>query len=107
MRSSYSQQWLGLLVFALVFFTQCGPAEQANKTAEPAASANKQSPLEAYIQAPDDAFEYELKDSTKGDGYTAFVIRMVSQRWLTTAEVKDPTWWHWLTVVVPDELITN
>lgn len=107
MRSSYSQQWLGLLVFALVFFTQCGTTDQADKVAETATPTSTQTPLEAYIASPDDAFEYELKDSIKGDGYTAFVIRMVSQRWLTTAEVKDPTWWHWLTVVVPDEVITN
>lgn len=108
MKSSFSRQCLSFLVLALFLLTSCGSAESSGSqaTTSPASDSSK-TPLEAYVETPDDAFTYEVKDSIKGDGYTAFIIRMVSQRWLTTAEVKDPTWWHWLTVVVPDEVITN
>ena len=108
MKSSFPQQCANLLVALLLLLNSCGPAEpSASQAPESAAPTPSQTPLEAYMSVPDDAFTYELKDSIKGPGYTAFVIRMVSQRWLTTAEVKDPTWWHWLTIVVPDEVITN
>ncbi len=39
-----------------------------------------------------------------GDGYKTHILRMVSGQWLTTNEVKDPEWWHWLSVVVPENL---
>ena len=108
MKFSFSQQCVSLLVFALFFISSCGPTEPgASQAAEAPSSGSSKTPLEAYMEIPDDAFTYEVKDSIKGEGYTAFIVRMVSQRWLTTAEVKDPTWWHWLTIVVPDEVITN
>lgn len=108
MKSSFSQQCVSLLVFTLFFISSCGPAEPgASQAAEAPSSSSSKTPLEAYMEIPDDAFTYEVKDSIKGEGYTAFIVRMVSQRWLTTAEVKDPTWWHWLTIVVPDEVITD
>src|SRR5699024_9817399 len=59
-------------------------------------------PLADYVYTPDDAFEYEISLQEKKDGYTLYVIRMVSQEWLTQEEVTDPVWWHWVTMVVPD-----
>src|SRR5690625_479537 len=59
-------------------------------------------PLADYVFTPDDAFEYEISHKEKKDGYTLYVIRMVSQEWLTREEVTDPVWWHWVTMVVPD-----
>ncbi len=68
----------------------------------PIAQAAKISPLEAYVKAKDNAFEYKLIDEIKAAAHTTYVIRMVSQKWLTIKEVKDPIWWHWLTIIVPD-----
>ncbi|MEM7655545.1 MAG: PhoPQ-activated pathogenicity-related family protein [Bacteroidota bacterium] len=65
-------------------------------------SSTETSPLFEYVQNVDSAFSYEVQDTLLGEGHTTYLIRMVSQRWLTEAEVKDPLWWHWLTVVVPD-----
>lgn len=59
-------------------------------------------PLTEYVYTPDDAFEYEVALKSKKPGYTLYVVRMVSQRWLDESEVTDPVWWHWVTVVVPD-----
>lgn len=72
-----------------------------------ATTAGEMSPLEAYVKTPDDAFKYDLVDEIKGEGYTTYVVRMVSQKWMTTNEVKDPVWWHWLTLVVPEGAIAN
>lgn len=80
---------------------------KAANTPQKTISQTKISSLEAYVKAKDDAFEYKLVDEIKGQGYTTYVIRMVSQKWLTTKEVKDPIWWHWLTLIVPDGASTN
>ena len=61
-------------------------------------------PFEAYLAEVHPAFEYELSNTIEGDGYTAYVIRMVSQEWLTAEQVNEPVWWHWLTVVVPEDV---
>ena len=58
--------------------------------------------LDEYVYAPDPAFKYEIVDTLPGDGFSTYVVRMVSQTWLTTAEVDRPEWWHWLSIVVPD-----
>lgn len=65
------------------------------------------SSLEAYVAARDTNASWETVATIPGDGYTTHVIRMESQDWLTEAEVKDPAWWHWLTVVVPDGVQSN
>ncbi|CAN5412045.1 PhoPQ-activated protein PqaA family protein [soil metagenome] len=61
-------------------------------------------PFEAYLAEPHPAYSYELQSTIEGDSYKAYVIRMVSQEWLSEEIVNEPEWWHWLTVVVPDEV---
>jgi len=61
-------------------------------------------PLKAYVETPDDAFRYEIKETVRGEAWTEYRIYMVSGTWLTEQEVDEPEWWHWLTVVVPDDL---
>ncbi len=61
-------------------------------------------PFEAYIAEPHPAYSYELHSTIEGDSYTAYLIRMVSQEWLTEELVNETEWWHWLTIVVPDEV---
>ncbi|MCC5940206.1 MAG: PhoPQ-activated pathogenicity-related family protein [Balneolaceae bacterium] len=85
----YSQYCLLLL---LIFFFSC-----KTETVEI-------HPFEAYLAEVDPAFEYELANTIEGEDYTAYVIRMVSQEWLTDKLVNETKWWHWLTIVVPDEV---
>jgi PhoPQ-activated pathogenicity-related protein len=61
-------------------------------------------PFEAWLAEPHPAWSYELKHTIEGESYTAYVIRMVSQEWLSEELVNEPEWWHWLTLVVPDEV---
>ena len=68
-----------------------GCATQPHKTA-----------LDKYVYEPDSHYTYELVKTIDGDGYTGHVLKMTSQQWLTSKEVNQPVWWHWLTIVVPD-----
>src|SRR6185436_15587165 len=57
--------------------------------------------LDRYVAAPDPAYRYELVNTLPGDGFTASVLRLTSQKWLTEKEVDHPVWQHWLTIVRP------
>ncbi len=82
-----------LLIFALpLFLFSCAP------DTEPV------HPFEAYVSETDPAYNYELQNTIEGEDYTAYVIRMVSLNWLTDDLVNETEWWHWLTIVVPDEV---
>ncbi len=58
--------------------------------------------LSNYVYRPDDSFSYEIVHESQHEGYRYFVVKMISQEWLTKEEVTDPVWWHWVSVVVPD-----
>ncbi len=94
--------------FALLALLTFSCRQTTEDTQETAVNTQKSiqslTPLDKYVATPDEAFEYKIVDTIAGEGHSTYVIRMVSQRWLTEAEVKDPVWWHWLTLVVPDEV---
>src|SRR5215204_352464 len=60
-----------------------------------------QTALDRYVAEPDPSYRYELVDTLVGGGFSASVLRMTSQTWLTEKEVDHPVWQHWLTVVRP------
>jgi PhoPQ-activated pathogenicity-related protein len=94
-----------LIAFFLVNCRQTPPAVETEESTTNTATYN--TPLDEYVHAPDPAFRYEVVDTIPGEGFSTYVVRMVSQRWLTEAEVKDPVWWHWLTIVAPDNVPYN
>lgn len=61
-------------------------------------------PLKAYVETNDEAFRYEITETIRGDSWTEYRIYLISGTWLTEEEVDEPEWWHWLTMVVPDNL---
>jgi PhoPQ-activated pathogenicity-related protein len=63
--------------------------------------------LDRYVQAPDPSFRFELVNTIPGDGITTYVLDMVSQNWLTKAEVDRTEWRHWLTVIKPEKVSTS
>jgi len=63
--------------------------------------------LDRYVKAPDTNYSFRLASTVKGDGYTAYMIDMISQAWLTTNEVERPLWQHWLTLVKPDKVTSD
>jgi PhoPQ-activated pathogenicity-related protein len=73
----------------------------------PLARGGDSTALDRYIAAPDASYKYTLMGTVSSTGMVAYQIDMVSQTWLTTAEVDQPVWHHWVTVYKPDQLTTS
>lgn len=75
----------------------------------PAASAygREETALDRYVAAPDPNYHYRLLNTDLIDTYTAYLLEMTSQQWRTAAEVDQPIWKHWLTIVRPAQLATT
>src|SRR5436190_3559476 len=55
-----------------------------------------------YVAAADPSFAWKaVREIPAGDGLTATLIELTSQRWLSEAEVERPLWTHSLTVIRP------
>ena len=57
--------------------------------------------IDDYVRKPDDSFSWRVLSSSEADGVLSVVVDMVSQRWLTPADVDRPEWQHWLTLSIP------
>lgn len=68
------------------------------------AQPKSETALDRYVHAPDAAYRWELARTIPGQGYTAFVLDVTSQNWLTPAEVDRTTWKHFVTVIRPDKV---
>lgn len=97
---------LPVLILLSLVIIQCREVTPPDQAAAVGTSQNTQydTPLDRYVNTPDTAFRYQVVDTLPGEGFTTYIVRMVSQQWMTEAEVKDPVWWHWLTIVVPDNI---
>lgn len=60
--------------------------------------------LDRYVKKPDANYKYEVVQTIPGQGYTAYVVDLTSQAWLTEKEVNRTVWKHWLTIVKPDKV---
>jgi len=87
-----------IALLALMILAACNSSEQKTVPSE------SSFPLQAYVEAPDEAFRFEIRETVKGGSWTEYRVHMVSGTWLTSEEVDEPEWWHWLTIVVPDNL---
>jgi PhoPQ-activated pathogenicity-related protein len=79
-----------------------GAAASTNRT-----HLGERTALDRYIQKPDPNYSFQVASRIKGEGYTTYMIEMISQSWLTTNEVNRPLWQHWLTLVKPDEVTSS
>ena len=61
--------------------------------------------LKEYVYKKDPAFRYEIVETFSGDGWKEYYIKMVSGTWLTEKEVNHTEWWHWITIVVPNNIV--
>src|SRR6476620_9227761 len=70
--------------------------------------ASQQTALDRYVAAPDSNFTWKaVRDLPAGEGMTATLLEMTSQRWLTEQEVERPLLTHWLTVVRPAKVTSD
>jgi PhoPQ-activated pathogenicity-related protein len=91
---------LAIVGLALLWagYAYAGPRER---------SPRKQTALDRYVFKADANYSYKLAATTKGEGYTAFVVELTSQQWRTADEVDRPIWKHWLTIIQPDRVTTS
>jgi PhoPQ-activated pathogenicity-related protein len=68
------------------------------------AAAPRKTALDRYVAQPDSNFRYKLVKTIPGQGNTAYVLDMISQRWRSEQEVDRPLWQHWVTIVKPDRV---
>ena len=55
-------------------------------------------PLQRYVAAPDDTYNWTVRSTTRTNGFTTVAIAMTSQTWRTSA------WTHVVTIVRPDKM---
>ncbi len=105
-RNRLSRALVGLwaAVFALLLFPSQAPSESTVSTARPPTDAAPSTALDRYVHTPDPAYTWKVAGSARGEGATATFIDMTSQSWLTTNEVDQVLWRHWIIVVRPDNL---
>jgi PhoPQ-activated pathogenicity-related protein len=84
---------LATVLIAAVLLTLCGFSVNGAETA-----------LDRYVHQPDLHYRYELVKETRGLGYKASVLSLTSQQYLTFAEVDQPIWKHWLTIIQPNQV---
>lgn len=64
-------------------------------------------PLDDYVNAPDPTYTWNIHNEIQGVGWTAYVLNLTSQQWLTPEDSSRPIWTHWLVVCVPDIINKN
>ena len=60
--------------------------------------------LDRYVKKADASYQYEVVSTTRGEGYTTYLIDLTSQTWRQPSEVDRTVWKHWLTVVKPERV---
>jgi PhoPQ-activated pathogenicity-related protein len=88
-----------LILSALLFVASLPAADHRRRGATETA-------LDRYVAAPDPAFAWKkvAEQRDEAAGVTGYALDLVSQHWLTPAEVNRPEWRHWLLVAKPDGL---
>ena len=71
------------------------------------AASSPPTALDRYVATADPTYRYELVTKLPGDAFTAYVLHLTSQTWLTEKEVDHPVWQHWLTVLVPAKVSSS
>jgi PhoPQ-activated pathogenicity-related protein len=89
------------LALILFFFQGCDQGTVQEADYETNRHVN---PFAEYLSEPHPSYSWELSNSIEEDGFTTYIIRMVSQQWLNEDTVNEPEWWHWVTIVVPDRI---
>jgi PhoPQ-activated pathogenicity-related protein len=88
-----------VVCFTVLLPAQTSPARAPHAT---------ETALDRYVAAPDPSFAWRaVRDLPAGDGLTATLIDMTSQRWLTEQEVERPLWTHWITIIRPPTVTSD
>jgi len=63
--------------------------------------------LDDYVDRPDDSYTWRIAATKELGDSGLVVVDMVSQRWLTSAQVDRPEWRHWLRLFIPATLTSD
>ena len=66
--------------------------------------SKKLTALEKYVKTPTEYFSYEIKDSLSGVKWKAYHVKMYSGKWLNESQVDQPLWWHWVDIIIPEDV---
>src|SRR5687767_11493025 len=91
----------------LAFVVVVGFVASPSARADDAPRQADRTALDRYVATPDPQYKYEVVDTVRGDGFTAYAVRMTSQKWLTEREVDHPVWQHWMWVIKPNQVTTS
>jgi len=84
----------------LLLLSLCAASLVAQHPAAPTA-------LDRYVAQPDPAYKWSLVRTIPGAGVTGYVLEVVSQNYLTKAEVDRTEWKHWVSIFKPDTVTTD
>ena len=74
----------------------------AGSTSAVAVALPQRTALDDYVDAHDASYAWRvLSTSTADDGSRTVIVDMVSQHWLTDADVDRTEWQHWLALSIP------
>lgn len=104
---NFYRQFLGMMFLFLFLSCQQSTKIATKQSKHQLSNGTNTTLLKEYTAKPDAAYEYKVVNEIKEEGYSTYMIKLISQKWLSEKEVKDPIWWHWLTVVVPDGVEVN
>ena len=63
-----------------------------------------QTALDNYVHSIDGSYEYEVIKKVPGEGFTTYIVNLISQTFLTKKDINRTKWKHWLIIVSPDEI---
>lgn len=97
-----ARAWLrGILAAICVLFTASASA----------AAGFELTALDRYVRAEDPNYAYEVVEIIDGElegvAYRTFMVNMVSQQWLSEAEVNLPLWEHQMAITVPETVVSE
>lgn len=93
---------LGLLSVALALGQELLPT--GLRAADTLRRGTTETALDRYVAQTDATFSWRKAAESRDQDVTGYALDLVSQQWLTPAEVNRTEWRHWLTIVKPDEV---
>ena len=60
-----------------------------------------------YINKTRNQYSYQLIDSTISKNWKSYHIKMMSGEWLNEDYVNETEWWHYVDIIIPNEIITD
>jgi PhoPQ-activated pathogenicity-related protein len=82
------------------------PSRGASRRSNPALNVGLTA-LDRYVASPDPTYSWKVVDSRGVDGVRLTVLEMVSQTWLTPAEVDSPVWKHRMIIARPESVTSS